>query len=233
VIINVLSAFFSVFNKNKLTHTQIHQWDNIRIEMKCPSDVIRMASNLDVDNLPEEVLLKFQNYDLDEWITEDYVKTKSLALVGIYNWLKTLVNYIHVNKEVLQVRIEQNKQASRMQKELKVLTKLEKKAGMMRNSSFLDELDAMSTITPAGRQADEDAINIVLDDTNAGEADDLELSYASRKCLHDCEAAAADVDHTCLELGVAKVVVMSDKAIAIKQALEAIDNDLNQIIVES
>ena len=103
VIINVLSAFFSVFNKNKLN------WDSIRIEMKCPSDVIRMASNLDVDNLPEEVLLKFQNYDLDEWITEDYVKTKSLALVGIYNWLKTLVNYIHVNKEVLQVRIEQNK----------------------------------------------------------------------------------------------------------------------------
>ena len=100
MIINVLSAFFSVFNKNKLN------WDNIRIEMKCPSDVIRMVSNLDVDNLPEEVLLKFQNYDLAEWITEDCVKTKSLALVGIYNWLKTLVNYIHANKEVLQVRIE-------------------------------------------------------------------------------------------------------------------------------
>lgn len=221
VIINVLSAFFSVFNKNKLN------WDNIRIEMKCPSDVIRMVSNLDVDNLPEEVLLKFQNYDLAEWITEDYVKTKSLALVGIYNWLKTLVNYIHANKEVLQVRIEQNKQDSCMQKELKVLTKLEKKAGMMRSSSFLDELDA-----PAGRQVDEDVINLVLDDedkdANTGEADDLELSLASRKCLHDCGAAADDVDHTYPE-----VVVMSDKALAIKQALEAIDNDLNQIIVES
>ena len=114
-----------------------------------------------------------------------------------------------------------------MQKELKVLTKLEKKAGMARNSSFLDELDA-----PAGRQVDEDVINLVLDDkdkdANTGEADDLELSLASRKCLHDCEAAADDVDHTCPE-----VVVMSDKALAIKQALEAIDNDLNQIIVES
>ena len=219
MIINVLSAFFSVFNKNKLN------WDTIRIEMKCPTDVIRMVSNLDVDNLPEEVLLKFQNYDLAEWITEDYVKTKSLALVGIYNWLKTLVNYIHANKEVLHVRIERDKQDSRMQKELKVLTKLEKKAGMAHNSAFLDELDA-----PAGRQVDEDVINIVLGDTdkdeNAGEADDLRLSLASRKCLHDCEAAVDD--HTCPE-----VVVMSDKAIAIKHALGAIDDDLNQIIVES
>jgi hypothetical protein len=217
VIINVLSAFFSVFNKNKLN------WDSIRIEMKCPSDVIRMASDLDIDNLPEEVLLKFQNYDLDEWITEDCVKSKSLALVGIYNWLKTLVNYIHVNKEVLQVRIEHNKQYSRMQRELKVLTKLEKKAGMMHNSSFLDELDA-----PAGRQVDDDVVNIVLDGADAGAADDLKLSLASRKCLHDCEATAADDDHACLE-----VVVMSDKAIAIKHALEDLDNDLNQIIVES
>ena len=215
VIVTVLGAFFSVFNRNKL------DWDHIRIEMKCPSDVIRMVSNLDVDNLPEEVLLKFQNYDLDEWITEDYVKTKSLALVGIYNWLKTLVNYIHANKEVLQVRIEQKKQDSCMQKELVVLTKLEKKAGMMRNSAFLDELDA-----PAAHQVDEDVINIVLEDTNKDNTDEkeeaagLRLSLASRQCLHDCEAE--EVSHGCPE-----VVVMSDKALAIKNALEAIDDDLN------
>ena len=93
---NVLSAFFSVFNKNTT-------WDNIRKELKHPQKVIKETANINLDDLPEEIVEKFENYNLDEWITLDYVRSKSAALVGIYNWLKTLVHFTQANKSVRKI----------------------------------------------------------------------------------------------------------------------------------
>jgi hypothetical protein len=45
VVINVLSAFFSVFNKNP-------NWESIRKELKNPQKVIKEAHNVDLNNLP-------------------------------------------------------------------------------------------------------------------------------------------------------------------------------------
>ena len=96
VVINVLSAFFSVFNKNP-------NWDSIRKELKSPHSVLKEASNINLDDLPDEIVAKFENYNLEEWITLEYVKSKSKALVGIYNWLKTLVHFTQANKNVRKI----------------------------------------------------------------------------------------------------------------------------------
>jgi len=77
--------------------------------------------------LPDEIVDKFENYNLDEWITLDYVKSKSKALVGIYSWLKTLVHFTQANKNVRKIASQINTSDIEIEKELKLLTKLEKK----------------------------------------------------------------------------------------------------------
>jgi hypothetical protein len=54
---------------------------------------LKDAFNVNLDELTDEIVLKFENYNLEEWITLEYVKSNSKALVGIYRWLKTLVHY--------------------------------------------------------------------------------------------------------------------------------------------
>lgn len=49
--------------------------------------------SLDKDNLSPDVVTKLGKYNLDEWITVDFVKHKSKALESVYTWLITLVKY--------------------------------------------------------------------------------------------------------------------------------------------
>ena len=49
VVINVLSAFFSVFSKNP-------NWDSIRKELKYPHQVLKNAFNINLDELPVEIV---------------------------------------------------------------------------------------------------------------------------------------------------------------------------------
>ena len=44
----------------------------------------------------EDVLIKLEKYNLDDWITIDYVRNKSKALESVYTWLITLVKYTEI-----------------------------------------------------------------------------------------------------------------------------------------
>tara|TARA_B110000285_G_C15121961_1_gene617736 strand:- start:1898 stop:2092 length:195 start_codon:yes stop_codon:yes gene_type:complete len=61
---------------------------------------LKDAKHINLNELPDEIVQKFENYNLEEWITLEYVKSKSKALIGIYNWLKTLVHFTQANKNV-------------------------------------------------------------------------------------------------------------------------------------
>lgn len=73
-----------------------------------PHKVIKETTNINLEELPAEIVEKFENYNLEEWITLDYVRSKSAALVGIYNWLKTLVHFTQANKSVRQTSMQIN-----------------------------------------------------------------------------------------------------------------------------
>lgn len=82
---------------------------------------------LDKDNLSPDVITKLGKYNLDEWITVEFVRSKSKALESVYTWLITLVKYTDLQKGVRAVRNKISDILADIAKEVRILSKLEKK----------------------------------------------------------------------------------------------------------